>query len=873
MFGVDRAPLTFGRCLQEALENLQTPVLSSPGQRAASGATVFSAVRAQKAALRAMGVRPTDRVAYSLPDSACTALLALTIMSSAAAAPINPRFAQSEIENALRNLRVRSIVVQAGVDSPARRAAMTLGLHTIEFNPVSGSYAGHYELLAPSIRRNDVPGELNSTEHDHALVVQTSGTTGTPKIVALTHRNLLAMMLANCERLGLAPSDRCLGVMPLFHIHGLGAAIVSFLSRSMIHILPEFSVDGFYAALRSFAPTWYTAVPTIHQSVLRGAAGHRNIVEQVASSGQLRFIRSGSAPMPIGVPQELEHLFNTRYVEAAGATECSAYICSNSPTDRRIGSVGRPMPGNDVLILDPCGNPLGPNQEGEIVVRGPGVFSGYEGQPQLNAEAFINGYFRTGDLGHFDADGYFYLTGRLKEQINRAGMKISPREVDDAMVRHPAVQQATAFSVPDPLMGEELHAAIVLKPGASMSELEMQRFLATSLADYKVPRVIHFIPSIPTNATGKIVRVKLAEHLGITGNARPASAPTVLPVTPTQLIVASIFSRILKTTVDDIDFDFRCAGGDSMQAMELSLELERRFARQIPVSAISGNSSVRGLADLIERDGWQPERAPPVVFRTPTHDAPTLFCLPGVGGNVWCYAAVAALLPPQRGVVGLSLPGSDALEPPIADLPQLVGRFVSAIRCFQPHGPYLLTGYSFGGRVAFEICRRLREQGEKVERLILIDTAGPNWPKPLPLVHRAIVHLRRLLMKGPMGWVRAIRSRRAGYHGMTPLEVLDGLLLSNASTQRQQAQLALLAAAATISRSWRPAPLDVPMTVLRAADCVWKDCDHSDQAMGWRAVAGSAISVHRIDGSHGTLFHHPDVNGLARAISAAIDGK
>jgi acyl-CoA synthetase (AMP-forming)/AMP-acid ligase II/thioesterase domain-containing protein/acyl carrier protein len=873
MAQIENAPLTFTRCLEEALEQRDALVLSGPGQSALSAAGVLSAVRVHNRTLRAMGIHSSDRIAYALPDSAGTALLALSVMSTAVASPINPRLPQAEIENALKNLKAVSVIVPAGVDSPARRAAKALSLHVIEFSVHEGSYAGHFDLLAPSIRAASGTDGRPAAESDHALIVQTSGTTGKQKIVALTHRNLLSMMLANCDRLGLTPADRCLGVMPLFHIHGLGAVIVSLLSGSSIHILPEFGVQSFYEALRDHKPTWYTAVPTIHQKVLDSVDAHAEIVRQIVATRQLRFIRSGSAPMPAGVPEILERVFNTRYVEACGATECSAYICSNSPDDRRIGSVGKPMPGNEVRILGVSGDLLGPGAEGEIIAKGPGVFSGYEGQPELNEQSFYDGFFRTGDLGYYDQDGYFYLTGRLKEQINRAGMKISPREVDDALRQHPAVSAATTFAVKDHALGEEVHAAVILKPGESATALDLQRFLSTRLADYKTPREIHFVTSIPTNSTGKIVRVGLAEKLGVGPRAEEASVPKELPFTPTQLAIAAIFTRILSQPIDDVNTDFRAAGGDSMQAMDLSLELEKQFGRQIPVSAISNNASIRGLSELLENDGWRPIPATPVVFRTPREGQPTLFCLPGVGGNVWCYDAVARLLPDYQPVVGLPLPGTDGLEAPIDDMGRLADRFVESIRSLQPNGPYLLTGYSFGGRAAFEVALRLRAQGQAVANVILIDTAGPDWPRPLTFRRRVAIHFRRMLDQGPREFVRRAISRRKGTFGMMPEEIIDGLLLSHASEARQRDQLRLIEAAATASRTWTARRIDAPVTVLRASHCSWLDSDVSDESMGWRALSDNRLSVTYVPGSHGTLFHEPEVRGLAEAIAHAIQSQ
>lgn len=866
-----QATLSLDHCLRESLAGVDTPVLSAPGKDALSGAAVLSLIGANGTALHAMGLGRGDRVAYALPDSAATAMLSMSLMCVATAAPINPKLPQAEIENALRNLRAKALIVPGHADSQARRAARAIGLPTIDFECADDAAAGQFDLISPSFKRARMPDRARSEEADEAIVVQTSGTTGAAKVVPLTHRNLLSMMLANRERLELTASDRCLGVMPLFHIHGLGALIVSLLSAGSIHILPEFNADSFYFAMRDFAPTWYTAVPTIHQAVLKYADRHAAIVQQVALTRQLRFIRSGSAPMPAGVPERLEQVFNSIYVEASGATECSAYICSNAPGRRKIGSVGTPMTGNEILIVDTDGKPVPTGHEGELIVRGPGVFAGYDNAPELNAQSFFGRYFRTGDLAMIDPEGFVYLTGRLKEQINRAGMKISPREVDAALASHPAVQTAVTFAVPNHETGEEVHAAVVLQPGTAATTIDLQRCCAALLADYKVPVAIHFVEAIPLTSTGKISRVGLAQRLGLMVPAAKSSTAIEPPTSPTQIRIASIFTNMLNRAVDDVDLDFIASGGDSLQAMNLTLELERQFGRSIPLSAISAGASVRKIATIIENDGWKPTPGEPVIFRPPSDVKPTLFCMPGVGGNVSCYAAIACRLPKDQPLVGLPLPGTDGLEAPLSNVGAIASRFVQMIRELQPRGPYLLAGYSFGGRVAFEVARQLITAGQSVGRLLILDTPGPNWPKPYRLHRRVTLHAHRLISNGPIRSVRDMLTRRSHPGGMTPIEMLDRLALREAGIERQRAQLDLIRAAELASRGWKPSSLDVAVTLLRARESVWKDCDTSDPSMGWSAILKSPAEIRMIDGSHGRLFHEPTVVGLSLAISLAID--
>jgi acyl-CoA synthetase (AMP-forming)/AMP-acid ligase II len=301
--------------------------------------------------------------------------------------------------------------------------------------------------------------------------------------------------------------------MPLFHIHGLIAAVLSSLAAGgAVICTPGFDALRFFRWMDEERPTWFTAVPTMHQAILARAERNREIIARVP----LRFIRSSSASLPGPVMEQLEKTFGCPLVESYGMTEAAHQMASNPLAGpRKPGKVGRAA-GPEVAIMGDDGTLLPQGAIGEVVIRGPNVTKGYEANPDANAKAFTNGWFRTGDQGMFDEDGFLQLTGRLKELINRGGEKVSPLEVDEVLSAHPAVAQVLCFAIPHPKLGEEVGAAVVLREGAALTERELRDFAAKSLADFKVPRKVVFVAEIPKGATGKLMRIGLAEKLGVT---------------------------------------------------------------------------------------------------------------------------------------------------------------------------------------------------------------------------------------------------------------------------------------------------------------------------------------------------------------------
>ena len=491
----------------------EATALHAPGGKALSYKALRAHVERTTKALNALGIGRGDRVAIVLPNGPEMAAAYVAVASACASCPLNPAYRADEFEFYLADLNAKALLVEKGSASPAVDVARKLGVRVLELT-ATGAGSGDF-TLAPTDSATATPAASGGPAQadDIALILHTSGTTSRPKIVPLTQANVCASAFNIASTLKLTPADRELNIMPLFHIHGLMAGVLAPLAAgSTIYCTPGFNALKFFAWMAECKPTWVTAVPTMHQTILARAGQNKEII----AAHPLRFLRSSSSSIPPQVIAELEAVFNAPLIESYGMTEASHQMASNPlpPAVRKPGTVGKAA-GPEVAIMDETGNLLPAGATGEIVIRGPNVTRGYENNPKANAEAFTNGWFRTGDQGTMDSDGYLSITGRLKEIINRGGEKISPREVDEVLMDHPAVAQVVTFAIPHDKLGEDVGAVVVLKEGKSATERELRDFLATKLADYKVPRKILFMDEIPKGATGKLQRIGLAAKLGL----------------------------------------------------------------------------------------------------------------------------------------------------------------------------------------------------------------------------------------------------------------------------------------------------------------------------------------------------------------------
>jgi acyl-CoA synthetase (AMP-forming)/AMP-acid ligase II len=493
------------RTLNQIIEHGQgqDPAIVVPGGIRLTYAELREQVARTADRLAQLGLDRGDRIALVLPNSAETIVLFLAAATVGTAAPLNHAYKEDEFRFYLDDIAATALVVGPRQGEAARRA-LPSGARLIE-----ASFDERGRILLETASHTDTSrASTGPTDDDVALVLHTSGTTSRPKLVPLKQSNLFASAENIARTYNLTPDDIALCVMPLFHIHGLMAStMATFRSGGTVVVPPGFDAMTFWPAARDHGATWYSAVPTIHQMLLMRHRG-----ERPAGAEKLRFIRSSSSALAPETMRQLESKFGAPALEAYGMTEASHQMASNPlpPRERRAGTVGVET-GVKISVMDADGHLLAVGAPGEVVIQGPSVTGGYANNAEANAQSFTDGWFRTGDQGFIDAEGYLSLIGRLKEMINRGGEKIAPREIDEVLLQHPAVSEAVAFGSPHASWGEEVVAAVVLK--GETTEKELIAFARERLADYKVPKKLFIVEQIPRTATGKIQRRNVASSL------------------------------------------------------------------------------------------------------------------------------------------------------------------------------------------------------------------------------------------------------------------------------------------------------------------------------------------------------------------------
>lgn len=586
-----------------------TPALLAPGRPPLDYGQLLSQLQRIGAALACAGVGHEDRVAIILPNGPEMAVAALATAAYAACAPLNPAYGEDDLRFYLGDLRPKALILPESHGGSTRAVAAEFGIPCLDARWTEAEPAGSFELRG--LDRSAPAAAPFRGDDEVALVLHTSGTTSRPKIVPLTQRNIFRSASNIASSLRLMPEDRCLNVMPLFHVHGLiGALFASVCAGASVVCLPGMREREFAAWLEEFRPSWYTAVPTIHEAVLRLIARR----SRSAAKLQLRFVRSSSAPLPTRLAAELEAELGVPVIEAYGMTEATHQIAINPlpPLRRKLGSVGIAA-GSEVAIRSEGGRLLPAGETGEIVIRGDNVMRGYEADPDANRAAFIDGWFRTGDVGWLDSDGYLTITGRLKEIINRGGEKVSPREVEEALLEHGAVRQAAVFAVSHPTLGEDVAAAVVLKAGASAGEGELRGFLFGRLPEFKIPSRVVIVDEIPLAATGKVQRVGLAARL-----AERLVTRFVAPHGDTEAFVAGLFADVLGVEQVGATDNFFALGGDSLRGGQVIARVRARRGVNLQLLSLFRRPTVAEFAREIEtapKESKSASFAPPPVRR------------------------------------------------------------------------------------------------------------------------------------------------------------------------------------------------------------------------------------------------------------------
>jgi acyl-CoA synthetase (AMP-forming)/AMP-acid ligase II len=537
-----------------------------------------------------MGVARDNRVAVVLSNGPAMAIAFLATAIAGISAPLNPAYCESEFDFYLSDLNAQALIVQEGVDSPATRVASRRGIPMLTLSADRG-LPDEFTIIRSDATLSSGNGPIPSPD-DVALVLYTSGTTSRPKRVPLTHAKL-SLSAHNVETsLVLKPTDRCLNIMPLFHVHGLvGVVLSTLVAGASVVLPPAFDSLSFFDWMKEFQPTWYSAVPAIHQAILANAKNHVATIQR----SKLRLIRSASAPLPTRLMAELEGLFKVPVIEAYGMTEAAHQVASNPlpPIKRKPGSVGVAT-GVEIAIMSEDGTPLKQGEKGEVVLRGPSVVRFYDDNTEANEQAFRHGWFRTGDQGYLDSDGFLFITGRLKEVVNKGGEKIALQEVDAALLAHPGVYQAVAFAIPHPSLGEDIAAAVVVDE--KTTEATINQYLQGQLAEFKIPSRLVIVDEIPKSATGKIQRSGLADRF-----AARLAPKVVAPKSDLETRISDIYAEVLSLKEINAAENFFALGGDSLRAMQVIARVREVFNVNLSIATIFGKSTVRDLAQEISR--------------------------------------------------------------------------------------------------------------------------------------------------------------------------------------------------------------------------------------------------------------------------------
>ena len=573
----------------------------APGRPSLRFADLPARIEAVRCALHGAGIGRGDIVATALPDGADTAVCLVALGCFATVVPLNPAYSEDEFDRYLRHIRPRALIVGEGSGGVARRVAVSLGIAIVDLVTSPGQPCGVFTL------RSDHHGTSAQPEwggaDDTAFILLTSGSTGRARLVPLRQRILLTYARAMQTYYNLGSTDRCLHVMPMFHGHGVKSSLLNPLIAGGGVVCPDrFDVTTFFACLEAFRPTWYSAGFAMHRAIVDGLDPFRT----EARAAGLRFIRSGSGPLDTRVMLDLEAAFGAPVLERYGMSETGTLTYNPIPPGiRKPGTVG--LVGiNQVRIVDENGSPLPANEEGEVVASGPTVIDGYWRDPQATAEAFVDGWFRTGDLGRFDNDGYLTITGRIKDLINRGGEKIAPAEVESVLLGHPTVADVCVFPVPHPTLGQEVVAAVVLRAAHELDEAGLLAYARERLATFKVPRKVSASASFPGPQAASCSEPRWCSCWAWTGvvTARRVGEHGGGSRTALDTALGGLWASMLGGHAVDPDEDFFLLGGDSLRAVTLLGQVQEVFGVKLPLAAILDQAStVSGMAQCISGPG------------------------------------------------------------------------------------------------------------------------------------------------------------------------------------------------------------------------------------------------------------------------------
>lgn len=856
-------------CIAQVLERWagQTPLapmLLAPNREPLTYEQLWAQVSDAITWLHGAGIGRGDRVGVVMSWAPEIVVACLAVAACATCVPLDPSGREHEIAGPLRDLDARALLVLAGSDSQGIAAARGLDIPIIELQPSRDPHSWAFRLTGAGVHPRRLPDPAGPD--DVAVILQTSGSTARPKLVPLTHANMYIGLQGLRRIFALQPDDRTLLIMPLFHSHGMISTLcLSLIAGASVVYASPFTVDEFFAALRAFRLTWYTAAPPVHQAILEQIEETPELI----AGHTLRFVRSGSSAAVPGLLEHLEATFEVPVLEGFSMTEAHPITSTLLPPYvRKAGSVGVAVV-NEIRIVGPAGDILPPGQTGEILTRGPVVTPGYIKDVQANQRAFFGDWFRTGDLGYMDEDGNLFLTGRLKDLIVRGAEKIAPREIEAVLLDHPAVADAVAFGMPHSRLGEQVAAAVTLRPAMHATEPDLRAFATLRLAQSKTPRRIVIVDALPRTALGKLTRTGLADQFGLTGQGNDnglSSTVVADPLVPQDSLerqITIIWERVLGRNAIAVNENFFDLGGHSLLAVRLVEEIARECGRRLPVGILYEHGTIAQLSALLRLKETLPGLSSAVVLQ-PLGTGSPFFFVSTSESSLLIYRNLVKSMGEEHPLYG-TLPRTvegDAYR----DLHEVAAECVAQIRAVQPLGPYHLGGVSFAGVLAFETAQQLWAAGEQVALLVLFDTFVPGTSykvveAPKGFLGRIRYHL---------GVMRALSSQESAlYFGSR----LHGMARKLITLNHRQLSLPL----SHRTNPVKPRPSYLPglypgrITFFYASYRSASSNHELDPRFKWREVATGGFEVHRLPGTHTAMLQSPELAPLtARTLLACL---
>ncbi len=844
--------------------------LCAHGREALSWAGLWRHTYTRGEELLRAGIAPRSVAALALPNGPefLSAFLAITLRS--ACAPLDLSLTENEYRFHLSKINAGALVFSDGVNTAILNVARELGMRLIRIRPPEESPAGVFSAELVSKIVQDAPRR----ETNAAVLLLTSATTNTPKLVPLSRENLRAAAQQDFDALQLRATDRYLSLAPLCHAHGLVASLTQLYCGGPVLCESAFSPANLLESIQNFGPTWMSAGVPVLRTLLALAQDHPDAFQR----GTLRFIRSTGGSPDLELVDAFQRIARVPVLNGYGLTEVPG-VARNTLSMSRAGSAGRSS-GAELAIRDEAGNFLPAEAEGEIVLRGPALTSGYLDDPDANLEVFRDGWFHTGDIGRIDRDGFLFIVGRKKEMISRGGKKILPLEVDGVLLRHPALAEAATFPIPHRTLEQEPATAVVLRPGAEVSEIELRRFAAKHLAAYKVPRKIVFLDQIPRGMGGKPKRAVLAEQFQLLG-APAQSAQLDRPSGMEETLIA-IWRRVLDVEHITTGDDFFDLGGDSLSAARMLTEAAAAFGlgqNNLPEADFFDQPTISGLARGIaerraERSREIPSEPPlpnRILVLEGEGDRVPIFCFSTTEQDAYQFRHLSRWLGPEQPFT-VVCPPHPVQGGRLLAVEDIARQSVTSIRALRPHGPYVIGGHCYGGVVAFETARQLIAEGESIALLALFDTPTPGYPRI------AAAWKRYPLAAGEMltAWLRGrnpVTLHEIGAH----IRVLTGIATKGVRLPAPGAVTSLdtrpEAWHRALMHAYRPRLLAVPIAHFVGAGVNVSARILSDPRLGWRDFAGAGIEIRSVAGDHVSIFSETNASELAAELERILQSR